>query len=178
MENWWDRVGSTGSREVQNAAVTPPGYPKKFVLAALSVIVTFHLLMPLRHWYFEGDVAWTEEGHRYSWRMMLRSKRGYGYFEIKNKETGEVTKVSPEEYLTERQADKLMTHPDMILQFAHYLRDLWGRRGVPEVEVYASIRASLNGRRTQPFVDSEVDLAKEKWHFFKTSPWIVPLEED
>ena len=36
----------------------------------------FHLVTPLRHHGYSGDVAWTEEGHRFSWRMKLRSKVG------------------------------------------------------------------------------------------------------
>ncbi|WP_316930169.1 HTTM domain-containing protein [Leeuwenhoekiella sp. MAR_2009_132] len=34
------------------------------------------LELPLRHWIIKDDVLWTEEGHRLSWRMMLRSKGG------------------------------------------------------------------------------------------------------
>ncbi len=176
VESWWEH--KIGSESSGHDGDLPPAYPRRVVLGVLSVLVAFHLLMPLRHWYFKGDVAWTEEGHRYSWRMMLRTKRGYGYFEIKNPKTGEVTKIDPDEYLTDRQVDKLFTHPDMILQFAHHLHDLWGRRGVPAAEVYATIRVSLNGRRTQPFVDPEVDLAKQDWSFFKESSWLTYAEAE
>lgn len=34
------------------------------------------LLLPLRHFLIEGNVAWTEEGYRLSWRMMTRDKSG------------------------------------------------------------------------------------------------------
>ncbi len=174
VEAWWERrVGEAPAAlsEVQ------PAYPRKAVVAALTFLVVFHLLVPLRHWCYRGDVAWTEEGHRYSWRMMLRSKRGYGHFEVKNLQTGEATKVKPSDYLTDRQLEKLFTHPDMVLQFAHYLRDLWHRRGVPEVAVHATVRASLNGRKTQPFIDAKVDLAKVEWQPFQTSAWVLPMEE-
>ncbi len=177
VERWWDRKNgsfSSGSRQ----EIAPPAYPRKVVLAVLGLLVIFHLSVPLRHWYFKGDVAWTEEGHRYSWRMMLRTKRGYGYFEIKNPKTGEVSKIDPKEYLTDRQVEKLFTHPDMILQFAHYAHDLWSRRGVTDAEVYATIRVSLNGRRTQLFVDPEVDLAKQEWHFLKETAWVLPPEPE
>lgn len=176
-EHWWTEKKSNISvtPEAVSAAALPPAYPSKVVSTLLIILVCFHLMMPLRHWYFEGDVAWTEEGHRYAWRMMLRQKNGYGYFEIKNPKTGEVTKIAPEDYLTDRQTHKLYTHPDMILQFAHYLRDLWSRRGVQNAEVYATVRASLNGRPTQSYIVSTVDLAKEEWHFFKESSWIMPM---
>jgi vitamin K-dependent gamma-carboxylase len=174
LEAWWEsRV------ELHPAAnqYLPPAYPKRAVRWALGLLVGFHLLMPLRHWCFPGDVAWTEEGHRYSWRMMLRSKYGYGHFEVRNPQTGEATKISVDDYLTDRQQEKIFTHPDMVLQFAHYLRDLWHRRGVTNVEVHASVRASLNGRNTQPYIDANVDLAKVKWEPFRSATWILPLEE-
>ncbi len=175
LEAWWE-----SRMELHQAAATqylPPAYPKRAVKWALGLLIAFHMLMPLRHWCFPGDVAWTEEGHRYSWRMMLRSKYGYGHFEVKNLQTGEATKVSVDDYLTDRQQEKIFTHPDMVLQFAHYLRDLWRRRGVTNVEVHASVRASLNGRKTQPYIDANVDLAKVKWEPFRPATWILPMEE-
>ncbi len=174
VEDWW--AGKLGKYET-NGGEVPPNCPRWAVKLVLSIIICFHVMIPLRHWLFPGDVAWTEEGHRYSWRMMLRSKRGYGHFVIKNMRTGESININVDDYLTDRQRDKVFTHPDMVLQFAHYLRDLWHRRGVPKVAVYANIRASLNGRRTQPFIDADVDLAKVEWEAFKTSSWIIPLEE-
>lgn len=40
----------------------------------LVFFVLWQSLFPLRHFFIEGDANWTEEGHRFSWRMMLRSK--------------------------------------------------------------------------------------------------------
>jgi vitamin K-dependent gamma-carboxylase len=181
VEAWWEGKMATNGNvgEVLNLPeVIPPAYPKLAVKIALALLVVTHLLLPLRHWCFPGDVVWTEEGHRFSWRMMLRSKRGYGHFEVKNLQTGEVAKVQVSDYLTDRQREKVFTHPDMVLQFAHYLRDLWHRKGIPDVAVYAHVRASLNGRETQPFIDAEVDLAKVEWQPFQPADWVFPLEAE
>ncbi len=178
VEDWWE--GKNAGR-VQNPASVgpdlPPNYSKNIVKTVLVVLIAFHLLLPLRHWCFPGDVAWTEEGHRFSWRMMLRSKRGYGHFVVKDLKTGEETKVKVTDYLTDRQREKIFSHPDMVLQFAHYLRDLWHRRGVGEVAVFAHVRASLNSRKSQPYIDSDVDLAKVEWEPFKAASWIIPMEK-
>ncbi len=179
VEDWW-KTRLTANPNVGEAQslpdVAPPAYHLKTVKFALIALFAFHLLIPLRHWLFPGPVAWTEEGHRFSWRMMLRSKRGYGHFVVKDLKTGEETKVKVTDYLTDRQCEKIFTHPDMVLQFAHYLRDLWHRRGVEEVAVFAHVRASLNNRKSQPFIDSEVDLAKVKWEPLQAASWIVPME--
>ena len=131
-------------------------------------------LIPLRHHYFPGRVAWTEEGHRYSWRMMLRTKRGNGLFIVKDGVTGVKKKISPRELLNDRQHYKVYTHPDMILQFAHFLRDKYEAEGMQEVEVYARIRCKLNDGEYQRMVPDSVDLAKIEWSFFQASDWIVP----
>ncbi|MFZ2899095.1 MAG: HTTM domain-containing protein [Saprospiraceae bacterium] len=149
---------------------------KPWIKAALILLVGFHLLYPLRHHALQGPVAWTEEGHRFSWRMMLRWKTGYGNFAVVDPETGERQLVKPEDYLSKKQKQKLLTHPDMILQFAHFLRDKWCDEGKEDVQVFANIKAQLNGRPYQPFIDPETDLAKVEWQALKPAPWIVPLE--
>jgi hypothetical protein len=148
------------------------GY-RKPIMYGLGLVMVIHLLLPWRHWLYPGDVAWTEEGHRYSWRMMLRSKQGHGVFNVVDKESGEVTPVRPREYLNSKQRRKLFTHPDMILQFAHFLRDKYREVG-KEVEVYANIRVRLNFRQYSDYIDPEVDLAAVEWSFFYPSGWILP----
>ena len=174
IEQWWVQVSPAGANDLQK---TPPAYPPKKVIVFLSVIILVHLTLPLRHHLYKGDVAWTEEGHRYSWRMMLRSKRGYGNLTVKNFETGEVTNIKFHEYLTDRQQEKLLTHPDMIWQFAQHLKKIWQEKGETNIGIYANISVRLNGRNSQVFIDPAVDLSKLEWHFLKTSEWVKPLKE-
>ena len=154
-----------------------PSWRPSFILPMLIMLYgLIHISLPLRHHYFPGDVAWTEEGHRYSWRMMLRSKRGYGRFKVVDKATGETSFESPKDYLSKKQARKMFTHPDMILQFAHFLRDHYKTTKGMDVQVFAQIKARLNGRKYQKYIDPTVDLAKEEWKYFEISTWIIPFE--
>lgn len=153
---------------------TPSNRP--IIIAVFVALALFHVSIPWRHHFYPGNVAWTEEGHRYSWRMMLRSKRGYGHFIVKDVATGAEEKIKPRKVLGSKQNRKMYTHPDMIIQYAHHLRDEYAAQG-KEVEVYAHIKVKLNQRKYQPFIDETVDLAQEEWHFFRPSPWIIPLEE-
>ncbi|MCH8555635.1 MAG: HTTM domain-containing protein, partial [Schleiferiaceae bacterium] len=57
----------------------------KLTAAVLLFFLAVHLLLPLRHWTINSNVFWTEEGHRMSWRMMLRSKSGSVYFRLEDK---------------------------------------------------------------------------------------------
>ncbi|MCB0588581.1 MAG: HTTM domain-containing protein, partial [Phaeodactylibacter sp.] len=146
---------------------------KRVIVPVVMAVVAVHLLIPLRHHLFPGDVAWTEEGHRYSWRMMLRSKQGYGAFIVRDKDTGKEMEEDPLDWLNEDQLRKLYTRPDMILQFAHHLRDVYREKG-KRVAVFADIRVRLNFREFSTYIDPEADLAAADWHFFRHSDWILP----
>lgn len=173
IEHWWNQLSPQPADET---APPPPGYAPVYVRSFLCIIVLVHLTLPFRHHLFDSYVAWSEEGHRYSWRMMLRSKRGYGSFKIKHLSTGKTTTVRARDYLTDRQRDKLFTHPDMIWQFVQHLKESYAEKGETSIEIYADIKARLNGRRSQVYIDPTVDLAKVEWHFFKTEKWIMPVD--
>jgi hypothetical protein len=155
----------------------PPRFEAKpLVLAGVLAWVSFQLLFPLRHFLYPGDVSWTEEGHNFSWHMKLRTKHGDVRFVAVNPKTGESTRIDPRNYLSSRQYRKFSGRPDMILQFAHHLRDEREAKGMKGVEIYAHTSVSLNGRRPQPLIDPEVNLAKVV-PSLAPKTWIVPLAE-
>jgi len=160
--------------KMSNESVLPSPAKQKITIVIFILIATFHLLMPFRHHLIPGNVAWTEEGHRYSWRMMLRGKTSSGYLLIKDVETGKETKDYGTKYLTNRQRRKMRTNPELILQYAHFVRDK-ARADGQKVEIYAHFKAGLNGRKRQPLTDSKVNLAKEKYPFFGHAEWVLPL---
>lgn len=149
----------------------------KPLIAVLGVWFLIQIALPLRHWFFEGNVHWTEEGHRLSWHMMTRSKGGSIRFQVKNPQTGAIRNLNSADYLTHEQEKALSTRPDMIWQFAQRLESAWQDSGWVEVEVYAKSYARLNGRTVQQFVDPNVDLAAEEWHRFQHKTWILPIVE-
>jgi hypothetical protein len=176
--NWLKKQQRAWISRMQNSTEKIPLWQaaprnRTAILSGLGVLMAIHLMLPLRHHLYPGDVAWTEEGHRYSWRMMLRSKIGFGTFKIVHQDTGETTVVRPKDYLSERQERKLYTHPDMILQFAHFLEKEFEQEG-QKVAVYAKIRCKLNYRDYHDYIDPERDLTQVKWSFWTPSNWILP----
>lgn len=151
-------------------------YGTRPVLAyVLSFYLIFQALLPLRHWLYEGDVAWTEEGHRLSWRMMLRVKSGYVNYLIKDPNTGEEWKVDPKDYLTRKQAGQVASRPDACWQFVQILKEDFKKKGLTEVEIYATGKVSLNGGPLQPLYDSSVNLADVEWQPFTHASWLLPI---
>ncbi len=144
-------------------------------MLAISAYVTLQIALPLRHFFYPGPVHWTEEGHKYAWHMKLRRKRGRIHYRVRDPGSERQWIVNPGAELHDWQLRKLATRPELILQHAHRIARRFSARGVEDVEVYAESHASLNGRRPQRLVASDVDLAKTK-DSFSPAPWIVPFK--
>eukprot|EP01108_Squamamoeba_japonica_P000146 TRINITY_DN1017_c0_g1_i2.p1 TRINITY_DN1017_c0_g1~~TRINITY_DN1017_c0_g1_i2.p1 ORF type:complete len:454 (-),score=112.76 TRINITY_DN1017_c0_g1_i2:644-2005(-) len=71
-------------------AVSALSFSQKATLFILCVFCFQQVSFPLRHHFYPGDVVWTEEGHRYSWRMKLRDKSGMLRYYITSKKDGNV----------------------------------------------------------------------------------------
>lgn len=171
-----ERVGAVFLRRTPAVEPAPaPGSPRVLVPLALYFLV--QVLLPLQHWWFPGNVNWTEEGQRMSWRMMLRTKDGSIHFIVKDPESGKQWREHPSKRLTRKQTDRIATRPDMIWQFVQRLKHEYRERGIDPVEIYAVSSVSLNGRPRQPLVDPDYDLAKAEWHYFSGDEWIVPLRQ-
>jgi hypothetical protein len=148
----------------------------RWVLWGLGIYLFIQVTIPLRHFLFDGNVNWTEEGHRFSWHMKLRSKSSLIKFMVVNPETESSTVVNLSNYLTKRQRKKIKSKPDMILQFAQYLADEVAQEGQKNIAVNVSSQCRLNGRSKAELIDTKVDLSKVKYPFYKKADWILPLE--
>ncbi len=140
---------------------------------AMGLYLLLQLALPLRHHLIEGDVLWTEEGHRLSWRMMLRTRQGDLRMRVEDARTGFREVVKLEDYLTPDQREKVMAYPDFTWQFAQRLKAKYAAQG-HQVAIYARGSLKLNRRPFHPFIDPTVDLAAEPWDPFRHHRWILP----
>lgn len=154
--------------------VIVPNYKKQLLLLT-SLYFIVQIGLPLRHWFIADDVLWTEEGHRMSWRMMLRSKLGSIRYKVVDKKTGNIIPVSLDDYLTPKQKRSASTKPDVIWQFAQKLKKDFGKQGT-HISVFVDSRLSVNGKPFKPFIDPDTDLAAQEWEAFNHSDWILPSE--
>lgn len=162
--------------ETSNATVKP--MPQNLIIVFLCFWVSSQIVIPLRHFLYPGNVSWTEEGHRFSWQMKLRDKQGRSdFFVIDRQRRGNVWHVNPHEFLTRKQVRKMSGRPDMILQFAHFLRDYWQHEySLKDPEVRATVMVSLNGRKPALLIDPERDLSKIERNL-RHADWVLPLNE-
>lgn len=145
---------------------------RKWVYALLVPFFVLMIILPLRPFYFPGSSHWTEEGHRLSWHMMLRSKYGEIYYEVKRKDNGGIERIDLKKRMWLKHARKIATRPDMAWQYAQRLKREYNQKGI-EVEIYAFCTASLNGRKMEPLIDHNTDLAATEWNTFSHNEWIL-----
>ncbi|MEP0984767.1 HTTM domain-containing protein [Ekhidna sp.] len=155
-------------------------YPirKKLSLAWTYVLIgyfIFQVLLPVRHHLIKGDVSFTEEGHRLSWRMMLRAKSGTINMYLVDKQSGEREQVVLRDHVSPHQRAALAGQPDMIWQLAQRIKNEKAKEG-REVSVYADAKISLNGYKRKALIDKEVDLANVPWESFRHSNWILTYD--
>ncbi|MFD1615724.1 HTTM domain-containing protein [Gelatiniphilus marinus] len=151
--------------------VVVPKY-KTPLIALFSIYFLIQIVLPLRHHFIKGNVLWTEEGHRLSWRMMLRAKSGNTTYWVENKATRKRYAVNLDAYLTEKQKRLASTKPDAIWQFSQRLKAEFKNNG-QDIAVYVNCRVSVNGKPFKTLINPEVDLAQAPFHYFKHNGWIL-----
>lgn len=151
--------------------VIVPNY-KPILISVLSVYFIVQIGLPLRHWFFKDDVLWTEEGHRLSWRMMLRSKGGSLTVWVKEKGATERKRYDYKQLLSKKQKRAVGAKPDLIWQLAQRIEEAEAKKG-RDVEVYMDARIRVNTGYYNQLTDPNIDLAAQPWHHFKHNDWIL-----
>jgi hypothetical protein len=149
---------------------------RKPMLAILAVHFIIQIIFPWRFALYPGKLFWTEQGYRFSWRVMLMEKAGMATFYVKDPQTGREWEVMNNKFLTPNQEKMMATQPDMILQFAHYLKQHYTGQGIANPVIRAESYVTLNGNGSRPFIDNQVNLALQKESFLPKT-WILPLKE-
>lgn len=132
----------------------------KIKASILGIYFLIQAILPLRHYFYQGNFFWTEQGFRFAWHVMIIEKTGMTEFIVKDIDSGKQWNVSPREYLTPLQEKMMSTQADMILQFAHYLGDIYKKKGHKNLEIYAESYVALNGRSSKQFIKPDVNLLK------------------
>lgn len=156
--------------------ITIPKY-NNILIGIFSIYFILQIALPLRHWVIQDNVLWTEEGHRMSWRMMLRSKSGTLTVRVEDKKTGVNKVYDYKALLTSKQSRSVATKPDLMWQLAQKIKTLETKKG-KDVAIYMNSKVSINGGPFHPFTNLKVDISTQEWDPFKHSNWLLPSPED
>jgi hypothetical protein len=143
----------------------------------LTAFFMIQLMLPFRYALHPGELFWTEQGYRFSWRVMLMEKAGYASFKIVDPENGQRFYVDNRQFLTPFQEKQMATQPDFIIEYAHFLEAYYRAEGIPDPEVYVDSYVSLNGRGSRLYVDPEVDLTALE-RPLRNRTWILPFDDE
>lgn len=146
---------------------------KKTATVLLGLYLVLQVLIPLRFLLYPGKLFWTEQGYRFSWRVMLMEKAGAAYFTVKDGRGTQSFAVENGQYLTPLQEKMMSTQPDLILKYAHHLAEVFEKKGLENPRVYAEVYVTLNGEPSRLYVDSTVNLAAKKLSWYSYD-WVVP----
>ena len=145
------------------------------IMAGLGIFALIQVALPLRHFVYPSNVRWSEEGYLFAWRVMLTEKVGFVQYRVHDPASGRAWLVSPDEYLTPAQVERMAIQPDLILQTAHVIAADFARRGYDGVAVRADAFSSWNGRPNARLIDPDADLAAIA-PGVAAKAWILPHE--
>ena len=160
----------------QNNQLFTPTLFNKTGNVVVILFVVIQIVFPFRYLLYKEELFWTEQGYRFSWRVMLMEKAGYTQFTVVDSKTNEKIKVNNSQFLTEFQIKQMAFQPDFILEYAHILKNHYSKNGINNPKVFAESYVALNGRLSRLYIDPKVDLAQEK-ESFKNKKWILPFND-
>ncbi|HCS19883.1 MAG TPA: HTTM domain-containing protein [Bacteroidetes bacterium] len=138
-----------------------------------ALFFAIQLIFPWRYLLYPGNLFWTEEGYRFSWRVMLVEKAGTAQFYVQEQGSDRKGQVVNSEFLNLHQEKQMSYQPDMLLQYARFLHEHYKNQGLKNPVVTAEVYVTMNGRPSHLYIDSTLDLAQvqDNW---KPKTWIKP----
>ncbi|MDW3197266.1 MAG: HTTM domain-containing protein [Cytophagales bacterium] len=166
-------AGSQNQTQKEPETSARVNHSHRLGLLLLGLFFTFQILFPWRYLLYPGNLFWTEEGYRFAWRVMLMEKAGTATFYVKDSETGREGSVINQQFLHPHQEKQMAMQPDMILQYAQFLKEHYAEKGVNDPQVRAEVWVTLNARPAQLLIDPHTDLTqiKDGW---SSKNWILP----
>ncbi len=146
-------------------------------ITVLTLFLAFQILFPFRYFLYKDELFWTEEGFRFSWRVMIMEKAGYCQFIVKDSNAKKSIRINNGIFLTTFQEKQMSYQPDFILEYAHYLCEFYKKQGLKNPEVYVESYIALNGRLSQKYINPKINLANE-YESFQPKTWILPFNDE
>lgn len=145
---------------------------KNILIGLFAIHFFIQLVLPFRYVFYSGNLFWTEQGYRFSWRVMLMEKAGAAFFFVRDKKSGREVEIDNKNYLTYMQEKMMATQPDLMVDYAKFLKNEFKLKGFEEPSVRVQSYVTLNGSGSRTFIDSSVDLSLESNSFLKNKNWV------
>ena len=176
----WPRrlLGLAKLPQLALASPSPMRPSPAYATAAFGVFaalwLTSQALIPLRHYTLQGDVAWTYEGHQFSWRMKLVDRWSPGLVALAHLPEQNKLIVPPmHRLMTGKQYDAVSTRPRMAHavapKLAGQISTRYGAR-VRALHYYAPV--GYNNREASLIIKPEADMLRQPIGALH-APWLI-----
>lgn len=142
----------------------PNIFNNKIFISIIMLFFTFQFLFPLRSKFYTNDIFWTEQGYRFSWRVMLVEKTGWVNYKLIDKENNIIKNIDPIYELIDVQVKQMAFQPDMIIQYAKHLAEIHYKNYGTMPEVYVNSYVSINGSGSKKYFKSDINLVKADYN--------------
>lgn len=150
----------------------PSPFPIKVMALILGIHFTIQALAPFRYLLYKGNLFWTEQGYRFSWRVMLMEKAGTAFFYMHDRATGKEIEIDNKDHLTYMQEKMMATQPDMMVDYAKFLKAEYEKKGFKNPIIRAQSYVTVNGSGSREFIDPSIDLSEQDNSFLAEKNWI------
>jgi len=137
-----------------------------------AAYLAFQLLFPWRFVLYPGQLFWTEAGYRFGWRVMLMEKAGTITFYVTRADNGREGMVDNADFLLPHQEKQMAMQPDLIVQYAHWLKRHYELQGIPVSKVRAEVFVTLQGKPSELYFDPQLNLLTLNHSDFPA--WLYP----
>jgi vitamin K-dependent gamma-carboxylase len=137
--------------------------------------LTFQTAFPLRHYLYPGKVAWTGEGQRFSWQMMLVAYNSVAFWAIVYLPAKDLIVLVDLKGLIDVPAHNIAIREDLTLQLAHQVAQRFGSPR-EEVRVHIYNLVAWNYRPPALLTDPTVNLV-EKRNSVWAADWLIRHNE-
>jgi uncharacterized membrane protein YphA (DoxX/SURF4 family) len=158
--------------EANFTVFTPSGIPLRVATTVLCLHFMIQALAPFRYLLYKGNLFWTEQGYRFSWRVMLMEKAGTAFFYMRDRKTGREIEIDNKDHLTYMQEKMMATQPDMMVDYAKFLKAEYEKKGFKDPIIRAQSYVTINGSGSREFIDSDIDLAIQNNSILANKTWI------
>jgi hypothetical protein len=152
--------------------VISPVSARKSLAGLFLIYFIIQVALPFRYLLYNGKLFWTEQGYRFSWRVMLMEKAGTAFFYVRDRQSGKQVEVDNKDYLTYMQEKMMATQPDMMVDYAKFLKAEFIKKGYYDPVVTAQSYVTLNGCGSREFINSETDLAAQSNSILMNKDWV------
>lgn len=136
---------------------------KSHVFCMLILYIIFQVFFPFRYLCYNKNLFWTEQGYRFSWRVMLIEKAGTATFYVTNPHNNREGMVDNADFLNIQQEKQMAFQADMILQYAQMLKKHYSNIYQKEIKkIRAEVYVTLNGSESKMFFSPNLNLLDYK----------------